>query len=507
MNLAHLLARSARYHGARPAVSCGASIVNDYAALARRAASLGAGLRESYDLAPGDRVAVLSENRPEYLEALFGLWWAGLVAVPVNSRLHPREVGWILGHSEAKAGLASPALARGLEAQCDLLLLGSDAYEALARRSGDIPTEPAERAPDDLAWLFYTSGTTGNPKGAMLTHRNLLAMITAHLAEIDAVTPNDSIVHSAPLSHGSGMYALVHVAAAANNVVPESGRFDVDETIELIGRYPGCSFFFAPTMLRRLVADRASGDSAFENLKLVVYGGGPAYTEDLLHALDVLGPKLAQIYGQGESPMTITGLPSAFHGTDEVLLPHLRSAGFARLGVEVRVVDGDDRALPPNEVGEVVCRGDVVMAGYWRDEAATAEAMRGGWLHTGDLGAFDDSGFLTLHDRVKDMIISGGSNIYSREVEEVLLRHPGVGAVAVVGRPHPDLVEEVVAFVVPRDGAPAPGPDELDRICLEHLARYKRPRHYEVVPSLPENPYGKVLKRELRSTAPAGNAP
>jgi acyl-CoA synthetase (AMP-forming)/AMP-acid ligase II len=224
------------------------------------------------------------------------------------------------------------------------------------------------------------------------------------------------------------------------------------------------------------------------------------YLADLEVALDVFGPRLAQIYGQGETPMTITALSKADHADRDhpSWRDRLQSVGVARTAVEVRVVDDDDHELPVAEIGEVVVRGDVVMAGYWKQPDATTEALRGGWLHTGDVGSFDADGYLTLRDRSKDLIISGGMNIYPREVEETLLRHPGVRDVSVVGRPDPEWGESVVAFVVPADPAAPPPSDELDRTCLERIARYKRPKEYRFLDALPTNNYGKVVKRELR---------
>lgn len=217
------------------------------------------------------------------------------------------------------------------------------------------------------------------------------------------------------------------------------------------------------------------------------------YVADARRAIDLFGgAHLYQLFGQGESPMTITGLPQDCHVRGE----KLESCGVARTGVEVRVVDGRDRDLPPGEVGEVLTRSDCVMAGYWENPGATKQALRGGWLHTGDLGSLDAAGYLTIRDRSKDMIISGGSNIYPREVEEVLLRHPAVAECSVVGRPHPEWGEEVVAFVVRRQAAVDAG--ELDALCLAHIARFKRPREYRFVDGLPKNNYGKVLKTELR---------
>jgi acyl-CoA synthetase (AMP-forming)/AMP-acid ligase II len=252
-------------------------------------------------------------------------------------------------------------------------------------------------------------------------------------------------------------------------------------------------------MVKRLAGDAAVANADLSHLKTIIYGGAPMYLTDLEEALAVFGPRLAQIYGQGESPMTITGLSKQDHAdrTHPRWRDRMQSVGVPRTDVEVRVVDDGDRELPAGDVGEVVVRGDVVMAGYWLQPEATAEALRGGWLHTGDVGSFDPDGYLTLRDRSKDLIISGGMNIYPREVEEALLRHPGVRAAAVVGRPDPEWGEAVVAFVVADDDAP-PAIEDLDRTCLDHIARFKRPKDYRFVDTLPTNNYGKVVKRELR---------
>ena len=252
----------------------------------------------------------------------------------------------------------------------------------------------SSRQPQDPAWLFYTSGTTGRPKGATLTHRNLLTMSLSYFADIDAVTPDDCILHAAPLSHGAGLYGLPHVARGAVSVVPQSGGVDGEEIAALLGRWPGMSFFAAPTMVKRLAGDPAIAAADLSHLKTIIYGGAPMYLADLEDALGVFGPRLAQIYGQGETPMTITALSKADHADrdhPDVARRACRASAWPRTDVEVRVVDDDDRELPAGEIGEVVVRGDVVMAGYWQQPDATAEALRGGWLHTGDVGSFDDA--------------------------------------------------------------------------------------------------------------------
>jgi long-chain acyl-CoA synthetase len=438
----------------------------------------------------------VAKNCFPYLEALYGIWHAGLAAVPVNAKLHGAEIGYILEHSGARACLASPGLdadiapfaPKSLER---MIVIGGADYERLLAADA-IAAVP--RAGDDLAWLFYTSGTTGRPKGAMLSHRVLSVMSHAYATEVDPVAPGDAILHAAPMSHGSGLYIMAHVARLGINVVPESGGFEPAEVFRLFDRWPRASMFAAPTMIKRLVD--ASDDCDPKNIRTIIWGGAPMYVEDALQALDRFGPRLAQIYGQGESPMTITVLPKE----DIAERDHprwrarLASAGRPYACVEVVVADGEDRPLPAGESGEILCRGDVVMPGYWENPSASAETLRNAWLHTGDLGAFDGDGYLTLKDRSKDVIISGGSNIYPREVEEVLLRHARVREVSVIGRPDREWGEVVVAYVV--GDAPS---GELDALCLDAIARFKRPKDYVFVDALPKNNYGKILKTELRA--------
>ncbi len=494
MNLAGWVEKWGRAAGERPAIALGAGTQSTYRQWARRLRLLAGNLRKL--CAPDDRVAIAMTNRPEFLEALFAIWHAGLVAVPMNAKLHSEELGYIVGHAEAALVLASPDLADTVAPHGRTIVTGTAEWDRLGEGDG---IDVVERRPDDLAWLFYTSGTTGRPKGAMLTHRNLLAMTLAYLSDIEPVGAQDAKIHPAPLSHGSGLYALPFVAMGAKNVVPESGGFDADEIASLLAAHQRVSVFAAPTMVSRLVNHSGFAGADHSGLRTIVYGGGPMHVETLLQAMDLLGPRLAQIYGQGEAPMTITALAKATHA--ERAHPRWRdilgSVGLPRSNVEVRIADAEDRALPAGETGEVLVRGDVVMPGYWRDEAASAATLRGGWLHTGDVGMLDGEGYLTLKDRSKDLIISGGSNIYPREVEEVLLRHPDVLEASVIGRRHPDWGEEVVACVVARPQRTVAAA-ELDRLCLDAIARFKRPRDYVFLDTLPKNNYGKVLKTELR---------
>jgi acyl-CoA synthetase (AMP-forming)/AMP-acid ligase II len=498
MNLVTWLERAARAAPESTAVFRGRAPWASYGELAERAGRFAAGLG-ARGLRAGDRVAIAMPNAPEYLVALYGTWWAGMAAVPINAKLHERELTWIVGDSGAVLTLRSPEEVGEVESGA-----------AAALREADSGA---------LAWLFYTSGTTGRPKGAMLSHRNLAQMTHGYLADVDGVAASGRLLHAAPLSHGSGLYNFTHLARGAAQVVPESDAFDAAEVLDLLAFHRDVSFFAAPTMVKRLADAALANGATARGLQTIVYGGGPMYSADLERATQAFGHRLAQIYGQGESPMTITALSKAHHA--DVAHPRhrerLASVGLPHCVVEVTVRDADGRVLPAGDVGEVCVRGDVVMSGYWNNPAGTAAALRRGqpargqegsnapWLWTGDLGSFDADGFLTLKDRSKDLIVSGGSNIYPREVEEVLLMHPGVAEASVVGRPDPEWGEAVVAFVVARGDPPSAG--ELDQLCLGHIARFKRPKEYRFVAQLPKNNYGKVVKAELRALlAGAGGA-
>ena len=503
MNLALWLERAGQRDPRRPALGLGQSVLRDYAEMAGRVARL-AGSLQRLGLEPGDRVAIIARNCPDYVEALYAIWHAGLVAVPANAKLHGAELGFILEQSGARVCLVSDGLdgeiAPYIPASLErMIVVGSATFEKLFAAE---PIAVVPREPNDLAWLFYTSGTTGRPKGAMLTHKVLAAASLAYATEVDRTVPGDPLLHAAPMSHGSGLYIMAHVMNRGVNVVPESSGFEPEEIFRLWRAWPRSSMFAAPTMVKRLVDCLAECPS--DHIRTIIYGGAPMYVEDALKALDRFGPRLAQIYGQGESPMTITVLSNA----DIADRAHprwrerLASVGRPFRSLEVMVADDEDRPLPAGETGEILCRGDTVMAGYWRNPEASAATLRGGFLHTGDIGTFDGDGYLTLKDRSKDLVISGGSNIYPREVEEVLLRHPRVQEVSVIGRPDREWGEVVVAYVV--GDAPAA---ELDALCLAAIARFKRPKDYVFVAALPRNNYGKVLKTELRAIDERRGAP
>lgn len=490
MNLANWLVKTAKLNPDAPALFKGTTCCANYAEFANRAAAIGAYLQTECGVTKGDRVAVFLPNCTEYLEVLYGIWFLGAVAVPINGKLHEKEASWIVADSRSKVVFTKATL--DLDAKTHTI--ATDTIPALYETKS-LPS-PTPIGHDDLVWLFYTSGTTGKPKGVMLTSANMTAMTLSYFADVDDVHSTDAALYAAPMSHGAGIYNFMHVIRAARHVVPLSGGFDADEILSLAPELQNVSMFAAPTMVRRLIDRAKARGEDGDGIRTIVYAGGPMYLADIIEAVDVMGPRFVQVLGQGECPMTITALSRDLVAdrTHPNWRQRLAGVGVAQSVVSVQICDEQGDELPAGEVGEICVSGTPVMAGYWQNEKATAETVIEGWLRTGDMGAMDADGFITLHDRAKDMVISGGSNIYPREVEEVLLQHPNVSEASVVGKPDPEWGEIVVAFVV-GDQIDSPA---LDAFCLDQIARFKRPKLYRFVSELPKNNYGKVLKTDLR---------
>jgi len=509
VNIGTFLSKAARAFPDNVATVFGTRTVT-YAEFNARANRLANALRR-LEVQAGDTVAILQSNHPETLEAMFASFKAGCGAVPINFRLHSNEYAYIIDHAEAKIVICSSEFNEDLLRLRDRLprvrhlitLSGAGGdlldYETLVDGAPDVWND-ATVGPDDLAWLFYTSGTTGRPKGAMLTHRNLIAMSMNFYADMcPGFGPNDVTLHAAPLSHGSGLYAIPSIGKGAKNVILQSRSFDAEGVLRNIQDHGVTNMFVAPTMLKRMVENPALERFDHRSLRACIYGGGPILLEDLKEAINSLGPCLVQLYGQAESPMTITYLPHRDHACETPdQIRRLASAGFARTDVEVRIVGSDGEAVPTGVMGEIVTRSDLVMKGYWRDPEATATAIREGWLFTGDVGYMDVHGYVFIMDRAKDMIISGGENVYPREIEEIIIQHPAVREVAVVGVPDPTWGEAVKAVVAVKPGMSLTAA-EIIALCARSIASYKKPKSVELVEELPKNAYGKVMKRELRA--------
>jgi long-chain acyl-CoA synthetase len=479
-----------------------------YAEFHDRALAVGGNLR-ALGCEAGDRVAFCLGNSPRIMEVIFGCFAAGLVVVPINARLHLREMAYIAANSGARILIHGAEFAEGIEAHAELFgglehRIAENNFDRLLNAANTLH-QAVEAAPEEVCWLFYTSGTTGKPKGAIWTHRMVARVIMNYLADLHNIQSGEMVLHCAPLSHGSGIVALPAVARGATNAITESASFDVDHLLATVARLKVSHIaFMAPTQIVKLLEDHVAGRHDLSSLKAICYGGAPIYVDQLKQAMATFGPVFVQLYGQGEAPITITGMTGAAHrALLEADDPRIGSAGQVRTDVEAHCVDADDNPLPAGWAGEVVVRGDVVMPGYWNDPEASAEALRGGWLHTGDIGYFDERGFLFLLDRAKDMVISGGNNVYPREVEEVIILHPEVAQCVVFGIPDDYWGEAVHAVVVPTPGA-APSAAEIIAFCGEHLAGYKKPKAVDFVAELPVSGYGKILRREVREAYWAG---
>lgn len=510
LNLAHHLTRAARRHPDAPATLHG-ECERSYAWLDDRAGRLAGGLRQ-LGLAGGDRVGIVVETEPRSIECLLGPLRAGLAIVPVNCHLHPAEHATMLGDCGARAILCSASKAAGLLGVRDrmpalehVIAIGDAGpaepdirdYEELLAEADPIPDVPV--GGDTVSWIFYTSGTAGRPKGAVHTHRSLGAMVEAQLIDIWPGGPGERLAHVTPMSHAAGLLVFHQIAGAGAHVFPEFNRFEAADFYRMIERHRVTKASLVPTMIHRLLNGPWPVPQDISSLKTVQYGGAPLHLEPLRRALDRFGPIFVNVYAQGEAPLACTFLSKPDHRAAlETSSPRLGSVGRECYGVEVDIVDPDDRPVAQGSPGEIVVRGDVVMQRYWNAPEASAEALRGGWLHTGDVGWKDGDGYLYVTDRIKDMAIKGGTNIYPREIEEVLHRHPDVAEAAVFGVPDAEWGEALAAAVVLHAGAPADAAVLIDW-CRDFIAAFKLPADIHFVDALPKSGYGKILKRELRA--------
>lgn len=495
MNLASWLEKSAKNNPNSIAIFDGLEVYATYKELLEKVKALSLGL-EKMGIKKGDMVAIWTKNCPEYLEILYALWWIGAVCVPINFKLHSSEVEWILENSNASL-LFSDKEIESLHVK-ENILIGSQKWDNLFLHvKKDLPF--CQLKSDDLAWVFYTSGTTGRPKGAMLTHKNVMATAYGYCLDVDTPNANYNMLYAAPLSHGAGLYQHIFIRSGASHIIPKSRGFDEEEIHLLAKKHKNIVMFAAPTMVKRLIFYAKTSNWKGEGVQTIIYGGGPMYLADINEALKQFGDKFVQIYGQGETPMTISSLKrEQIADTSHKNWENRRVSVGQIIGVvDVKIANEELEKLKPNKIGEILVQGGTVMSGYLNDEGATKKVLVDGWLKTGDLGYLDEDGFLYLTGRSKDVIISGGSNIYPREVEEVLLTHPSIKEVSVVGKKDDEWGEIVVAFVV-LHVKEALGADELNEWCRENMTSFKKPKLYKFLDELPKSSYGKILKTALR---------
>lgn len=509
MNLAQLLRQTARLHPHRPALIQGERQWR-WAEIDARVDAMVNALRQA-GLSKGDRLLVHSRNNLQLFESCWVAFRLGCVWVPTNFRLTPPEVAYLGASSGARAMIYESGFHAHVDAvrqACGALekvvcigapRTGEVSYEALIERFAGQPACEAEVLHDDPLWFFYTSGTTGKPKAGVLTHGQMNFVVTNHLADlIPGTGENDCSIAVAPLSHGAGIHALLNVARGAATVLLPGDKLDPEQVWQLVAQHRVSNLFTVPTIVKMLVEHPSVDHHDHSSLRYVIYAGAPMYRADQKLALQKLGKVLVQYYGLGEVTGCITVLPREMHSAQDDD-PHapIGTCGRPRTGMEVAVLDENLRHVAAGAVGEICCRGPAVFAGYNGDAAATEKAFRGGWFHTGDLGRMDGRGLVYITGRESDMYISGGSNVYPREVEEVLLTHPGVLEVAVLGVPHPKWGEVGVAVVVRREGH-AVETDALMMHLENRCARYRWPHRIFFWTSLPKSGYGKITKKDVR---------
>jgi fatty-acyl-CoA synthase len=509
MNLAHFLTQNARRHGDRVGFIW-AENSRTWREIDARVSALAAALA-ARGIVKGDRILVHSKNCDEMFWSMFSAFRLGAVWVPTNFRLMPDEVAWLATASSAKAFLChgdfpdhAAAVAAASPALAFTWRIGEGALgetsvgEAIAAHAG-AGNENTAVDYDDPCWFFFTSGTTGRSKAAVLTHGQLAFVVNNHLADLmPGTTELDASLVVAPLSHGAGIHQLVQAARGVPTILLPTERFDIDEAFRLIERHRVTNIFTVPTILKMMVEHPAIDRHDHSSLRYVIYAGAPMYREDQKAALKKLGGVLVQYFGLGEVTGNITVLPPALHDPEDGPRARIGTCGFERTGMQISIQDDQGRELKPFETGEICVIGPAVFAGYYDNPDANAKAFRDGWFRTGDLGHMDEEGFLYITGRASDMYISGGSNIYPREVEEKILTHPAIGEVAVLGVPDPVWGEVGIAVCVPREGARPLTEVEMAGFLATKVPRYKMPKRFFFWDALPKSGYGKVPKRLVR---------
>ena len=495
MLLHDFLTRAGRYHGGRTAWRNDTGKIT-YRALADRVGKAAAGLA-AQGLRPGARVAILAENGPQFFEAYFACSLAGLIAVPINIRLAAREVDFILDDAGCEAVIFDAGRAALAGTDAGRLRIGEAEWERLSTDAGAPAIDEPAIGENDPVHLCYTGGTTGRPKGVILTHRNVVTSSVNKIV-LGGFQRDDVWLHAAPMFHQADSWAcFTFTALGAEHVFLP--RFDADAAVELVARHGVIAFQLVPTMIVMMLETPGIEAREMTSVRRILYGSAPMPPETLKRCMDVFGPVFQHIYGLTEAAGTVAATPWP-PGPEETAAERLKSCGQPIASVDMFITDPGGAPLAPGEIGHIRVKGANVMAGYWNRDDETAKVLSGGWLDTGDLGYMDEAGYVFIVDRAKDMIITGGENVYSTEVENALAAHPAVLHAAVVGLPDPKWGEAVTAFIVPRNGV-APGEDDIIRHCRSLIAAYKCPKRVIFRDALPKSGAGKILKNELRDSA------
>jgi fatty-acyl-CoA synthase len=508
MNLANFLHQAARRHRNEIGFVWGGATWT-WGDLARRVDAMAAALIAK-GIGKGDRVLVQSKNCNQMFESMFACFQLGAIWVPANFRQTPDEVAYLAQSSGASALICHrdfpehvAAVREAAPGIRSVISIGSsefgEDYNALvARYSGEsVPMATVEH--DDPCWFFFTSGTTGRPKAAVLTHGQMAFVVTNHLCDLmPGTTHQDASLVVAPLSHGAGVHQLTQVARGVKTVLLSSERFDIDEAWKLVEQWRITNLFTVPTIVKLLTEHPSVDRHDHSSLRYVIYAGAPMYREDQKHALRKLGKVLVQYFGLGEVTGNITVLPPALHESDDGPDVKIGTCGYERTGMQVSIQDEQGREVAAGETGEICVCGPAVFAGYYNNPDANAKAFRDGWFRTGDLGHVDEEGYLYITGRASDMYISGGSNVYPREIEEKILTHPAVAEVAILGVPDRTWGEVGVAVCVRRPQAEV-GESELLAWMEGKVARYKIPKRVFFWEALPRSAYGKITKKDIRA--------
>jgi fatty-acyl-CoA synthase len=506
LTLNHLFYNALKHHGDKPALVFQGQKLT-YKELLQAANRVARALRK-FGVGPNTPVALIMSNCLEFVISDMGLNLAGGTKVPLNDMLGEKEIKYILQDSEVKVAIVGPnffeimiKIKQDLPNLETIIAITDDekcpegmiSWRTFQANESELDVQ-VEIYPQDRALVVYTGGTTGLPKGVVHSHENIAINLFSHIIELELVE-NERILLMSPLPHSAGMVLQAGILKGALHFIEK--RFDPQLVLDRLEQDKVTFTFMVPTMIYRVIDQMEDRDYDFSSLRTILYGAAPITESRLKQGLKIFGPVFTQLYGQTEAPNFICRLKKSDHMATGEKAKRLRSCGQPALMSQVKIVDENGNETPPGVEGEIVAKTLYNMIEYHKQPEKTAETLKDGWLHTGDVGIKDEDGYIYLFDRKKDMIISGGMNIYTTEIENVIQKHPDVSQVAVIGVPHPDWGEAVLALIVPKPDT-YPSKEGILNLCNQELSRYKRPKEIRFIEALPLTPYGKIDKKALR---------